>query len=59
MTNTAMSGIDIANKDENPAVEVMGLLPPHEQMFDIATYGPVLIAKEEGERNYGDERYGA
>ena len=46
LANTAMSGIDAANKDENPAVEVMGLLPPHEQMLDIATYGPVLIAKE-------------
>ncbi len=50
-----MSGIGIANKDENPAVEVMGLLPPHEQMLDIATYGPVLIAKEECERNYAGE----
>ena len=55
LANTAMSGIDAANKDENPAVEVMGLLPPHEQMLDIATYGPVLIAKEECERNYAGE----
>ncbi len=39
---------------ENPA-EVLGLLPPHEQMLDLATYGPVLIAKEECERNYAGE----
>ena len=41
--------------NEEQAVEVLGLLPPHEQMFDLATYGPVLIAKEECERNYAGE----
>ena len=35
-----------------PADGVYGLLPPHEQLIDLASYGPVLIAQEECERNY-------
>ena len=40
---------------EDATANVLGLLPPHEQMLDLATYGPVLIAKEECERNYAGE----
>jgi hypothetical protein len=40
---------------EDAPADVLGLLPPHEQMLDLATYGPVLIAKEECERNYAGE----
>ena len=35
-----------------PSDGVYGLLPPHEQLIDLASYGPVLIAQEECERNY-------
>ena len=35
-----------------PQDGVYGLLPPHEQLIDLASYGPVLIAQEECERNY-------
>ncbi len=35
-----------------PTDGVYGLLPPHEQLIDLASYGPVLIAQEECERNY-------
>ena len=35
------------NMNNNTNVDITGLLPPHEQMLDLATYGPVLIAKEE------------
>ena len=41
--------------NNNTNVDITGLLPPHEQMLDLATYGPVLIAKEECERNYAGE----
>ena len=43
------------NMNNNTNVDITGLLPPHEQMLDLATYGPVLIAKEECERNYAGE----
>ena len=37
---------------ELPTDGVIGLLPPHESLVDLASYGPILVAQEECERNY-------
>ena len=43
----------MASLADGPKEEgVYGLLPPHEQLIDLASYGPILIAQEECERNY-------